>query len=68
MGMYKPLQATLIVAWYMLHSYTEFSAVDFRPNVEELKSHLKDLGADYVVTEEHLKSSEMKEIVKVSLS
>lgn len=35
-----------------------------RPNVEELKSHLKDLGANYVATEEDLKSSEMKETMK----
>ncbi|KAL9980556.1 hypothetical protein ACROYT_G009158 [Oculina patagonica] len=35
-----------------------------RPNVEELKNHLKGLGANYVVTEEDLKSSEMKEIMK----
>lgn len=36
--------------------------------MEELKSHLKDLGADYVVTEEDLKSSEMNEMMKVSLA
>lgn len=36
--------------------------------MEELKSHLKDLGANYVVTEEDLKSSEMKEMMKVSLA
>lgn len=35
-----------------------------RPNVEELKNHLKDLGANFVITEEDLKSPEMKEIVK----
>ena len=40
----------------------------FRPNVEELKSHLKDLGANYVVTEEDLKTSEMKETMKVGLA
>jgi len=40
----------------------------FRPNVEELKSHLKDLGAYYVVTEEDLKTSEMKETMKVGLA
>ena len=39
----------------------------FRPNVEELKNHLEDLGANFVVTEEDLKSSEMKETMKVSL-
>ena len=37
-----------------------------RPNLDELKSHLTDLGANYVITEEELKSSEMKEIMKVS--
>ena len=36
--------------------------------MEELKSHLKDLGAYYVVTEEDLKSSEMKELMKVHLA
>ena len=41
--------------------------VCFRPNVEELKNHLKDLGANFVVTEEDLKSSEMKATMKVSL-
>ena len=39
----------------------------FRPNVEELKNHLKDLGANFVVTEENLKSPEMKDTMKVSL-
>lgn len=37
-----------------------------RPNLDELKSHLTDLGANYVLTEEELKSSKMKEIMKVS--
>lgn len=36
--------------------------------MEELKSHLKDLGANYVATEEDLKSSEMKETMKVGLA
>ncbi|KAJ7374133.1 hypothetical protein OS493_009470 [Desmophyllum pertusum] len=35
-----------------------------RTNVEDLKSHLKDQGANYVVIDEDLKSSEMKEIMK----
>lgn len=30
-----------------------------RPNVEELKNHLKDLGANFVITEEDLKSPEI---------
>ena len=36
--------------------------------MEELKSHLKDQGANYVVIDEDLKSSEMKEIMKVDQS
>ena len=36
--------------------------------MEELKNHLKDLGANFVITEEDLKSPEMKEIVKVCFS
>lgn len=35
-----------------------------RPNVEELKNHLKNLGANFVITEEDVKSPEMKEIIK----
>jgi len=35
-----------------------------RPNLDELRSHLTDLGANHVVTEEDLKSSKMKEIMK----
>lgn len=35
-----------------------------RPNVDELKQQLKDLGADYVVTEEELRLSSMKDIFK----
>lgn len=35
-----------------------------RPKLEELKNHLKDLGANFVVTEEDLKSSEMKDTMK----
>ena len=46
--------------------YNLYLHLIFRPNLEELKSLLGDLGANYVVTEEELKSSEMKEIMKVS--
>ena len=37
-----------------------------RPDFEDLKSQLVGLGANYVVTEEELKSSEMKKTMKVS--
>ena len=36
--------------------------------MEELKNQLRDLGANFVVTEEDLKNPEMKEIVKVCFS
>ena len=36
-----------------------------RPDLEDLKIHLIGLGANYVVTEEDLKSTEMKETMKV---
>lgn len=35
-----------------------------RPHIEQLKSHLKDLGANYVLTDEDLKSSNMTDIMK----
>ncbi|XP_029188667.2 enoyl-[acyl-carrier-protein] reductase, mitochondrial-like isoform X1 [Acropora muricata] len=35
-----------------------------RPNIDELKSDLNSLGANYVFTEEDLKSSEMKDLIK----
>lgn len=38
-----------------------------RPDFEDLKSQLVGLGANYVVTEEELKSSEMKKTMKVRL-
>ena len=37
-----------------------------RPDFEDLKRQLVGLGANYVVTEEELKSSEMKKTMKVS--
>lgn len=37
-----------------------------RQDFEDLKSQLVGLGANYVVTEEELKSSEMKKTMKVS--
>ena len=36
--------------------------------MEELKNQLRDLGANFVITEEDLKSPEMKEFVKVCFS
>ena len=39
----------------------------FRPNLDELTSFLKDLGATEVITEEYLASREMRKLLTVSL-
>ncbi|BFZ60954.1 mitochondrial 2-enoyl thioester reductase [Saitoella coloradoensis] len=40
------------------------SIVRDRPNLDDLKSYLKELGADYVITEDELMNKEIREKVK----
>ena len=61
----------LVLNWSGLHTFGKkvmiFLTVCYiRPDFEDLKSQLVGLGANYVVTEEELKSSEMKKTMKVS--
>lgn len=56
-------QAAIQIAKSM--GITSINVVRDRPNLDELKKSLKALGADYVVTEDELRSTVMKDVLAV---